>query len=197
MTAQSRFETAIRRFDELNSDDPNVEILDGVPHPKEIVYAERMTRWVEKLDSSASETLRLAARSQHLCRWKIPRADFPMDRAGYHRWRTTLYGFHADTAAEALRAAGYDEESIDRVRGLLQKRRLKTNADMQTLEDAAALVFLENHLAEFAERDDIDEAKLLDILRKTWKKMSTRGHEAALGLELPENAGEAMRKALG
>ena len=38
MTAQMRFEAALRRFDEENARDPNQEIVEGV-QPRELVYA--------------------------------------------------------------------------------------------------------------------------------------------------------------
>jgi hypothetical protein len=155
-----------------------------------------MSAWVQKLNPAASEALRLAARSQHIRRWQIPRSSYPMDRAGYHRWRTALYAFHADAVEGILRDAGYDGETIGTVRRLLSKKDLKTNRDMQTLEDAAALVFLEFHLAEFSRRPDMDEQKLVDILRKTWKKMSSRGHSAAKGIEFPPELSKLLKFAL-
>jgi hypothetical protein len=196
MSDTDRFQRAIRSIDEANSEDPNFEVDDGVAQPKELLYSMRMQRWVEVLDPQAPEALRIAARSQHIRRWEIPRSDYPMDRSGYLRWRTKLYAFHADTAAELLRAADYDDESIERVRTLLQKRNLRTDADVQTLEDAAALVFLDHHLEDFVKRDDIGEEKALDIIRKTWKKMTERGHEAAAALELSSESTALLKKAL-
>ncbi len=119
-----------------------------------------------------------------------------MDRKGYLRWRTALYTHHADTASELLRAAEYEQETIERVRSLLQKRNLRTDLDVQTLEDAAAMVFLDHHLDDFLRRDDIGEEKAIDIIRKTWNKMTERGHEAASALELSPPAGALVKKAL-
>ena len=196
MTDADRFQRAIRSIDEANSEDPNSEVDGGVAHPKELLYGMRMQRWVEVLDPDAPEALRIAARSQHIRRWEIPRSDYPMDRKGYLRWRTTLYAFHADTASELLRAVDYDDGTIERVRTLLQKRNLRTDADVQTLEDAAALVFLEHHLEDFLKRDDIGEEKAIDIIRKTWNKMTERGHEAAADLELSSRSSALLEKAL-
>ena len=196
MNDTDRFQRAIRSIDESNGEDPNSEIVDGVAQPKEVVYGMRMQKWVEELDPGAPEALRIAARSQHIRRWEIPRSDYPMDRKGYLRWRTTLYGFHADTASELLRATDYDDETIERVRALLQKRNLRTDADVQTLEDAAALVFLEHHLDDFLNRDDIGEEKAINIIRKTWKKMTERGHEAASALELSAESTALLERAL-
>ena len=196
MSDADRFQRAIRSIAEANGEDPNSEVDDGVAQPKELLYGMRMQRWVEALDPHAPEALRIAARSQHIRRWEIPRSDYPMDRKGYLRWRTTLYAFHADTASEILRAADYDEETIGRVRTLLQKRNLRTDADVQTLEDAAALVFPDHHLEDFLKRDDIGEEKAIEIIRKTWNKMTERGHKAAAGLELAPASTALLEKAL-
>ncbi len=191
-----RFQRVIRSIDQANGEDPNSEVVDGVAWPKEQLYGMRMQEWVEELDPGASEALRIAARSQHIRRWEIPRSDYPMDRRGYLRWRTTLYAFHADRASEILRAQEYDAETIEHVRSLLQKRNLRADTDVQTLEDAAALVFLVHHLDDFLERDDIAEEKAIDIIRKTWKKMTERGHEAASALALSDESTALLEKAL-
>ncbi len=196
MSDTDRFERAIQSIDQANGEDPNSELVDGLARPKELVYGERMLKWVEQLDPQAPEALRLAARSQHIRRWEIPRSDYPMDRKGYLRWRTTLYTFHADRASELLRAAGYDDETIERVRTLLQKRNLRTDTDVQTLEDAAALVFLDHHLDDFLSRDDIKEGKAIVIIRTTWKKMTERGHAAASALVLSPESTALLKKAL-
>ena len=196
MSETDRFQRAIWSIDEANREDPSSEVVDGVTQPKELLYGMRMQKWVEELDPGAPEALRIAARSQHIRRWEIPRGGYPMDRKGYLRWRTTLYGFHADKASELLRAVDYDDETIERVRALLQKRNLRTDADVQTLEDAAALVFLEHHLDDFLYRDDIGEEKAIEIIRKTWKKMTERGHVAASALELSPESTALLEKAL-
>jgi hypothetical protein len=196
MSDTDRFQRVIRSIDQANGEDPNSEVVDGVAQPKEQLYGMRMQKWVEELDPGASEALRIAARSQHIRRWKIPRSDYPMDRKGYLRWRTTLYAFHADRASEILRAQEYDAETIEHVRTLLQKRNLRTDTDVQTLEDAAALVFLVHHLDDFLKRDDIGEEKAIDIIRKTWKKMTKRGHEAASALTLSDESTALLEKAL-
>ena len=197
MGETGRFERAIRYIDEANREDPKSENVDGVATPKELVYGERMQRWVERLDPHAPEALRIAARSQHIRRWEIPRNEYPMDRKGYLRWRTTLYAHHADKASEILRAVAYDDATIERVRSLLQKKNLRGDADVQTLEDAAALVFLVHHLDDFSARADIGEEKAIDIVRKTWSKMTERGHQAASRLELSAESMALIEKALG
>ena len=178
MVADSeRFHQAMHRFDEANGEDPYHEIVDGVAYPKELLYAQRLTSWLEHFAPEASEALRLAARSQHIRRWVIPRDHYPMDRRGYLLWRTTLSKFHADTAAAILRDVGYEEVMIQRVRSLLRKEGLRRDPEVQCLEDVICLVFLENYCAEFAGQHDA--AKALSVLRKTWSKMSPRGHEVA------------------
>jgi hypothetical protein len=178
MAAESeRFREAIRRFDAANSEDPHHEVVDGVAYPKELLYAQRLTTWLARFAPEASEALHLAARSQHIRRWAIPRDRYPMDRRGYLLWRTTLAKFHADTAATILREVGYEESMIQRVRSLLRKEGLKRDPEVQCLEDVICLVFLESYCAEFAGQHEVGKA--LGILRKTWSKMSPRGHEVA------------------
>ena len=189
-----RFEAAIRRFDDANRADPNREVFEGREHPREVLYAQRMTHWLDRLAPEASEPLRLAARSQHLCRWQIPRHEYPMDRPGYYRWRTRLYAFHAEKAGEILREVGYDAATVARVQELLRKLRIKSDPEMQLLEDVICLVFLENYFADFSRQHD--EAKLITILQKTWRKMSPQGQQAALQLPLSGEARALVEKAL-
>ncbi len=177
-----RLQQAFDRFDRANADDPRTDLVDGVAQPKELVYARRMIDQLDRFAPDAPEPLRLAARCQHIRRWTIPRSDFPVGRTGYRRWRTTLAGHHAQTAATILRDVGYDDATIDRVETLLRKKNLKSDHDVQTLEDVVCLVFLQHYLAGFA--SEHEEKKVVDILRKTWRKMSGRGHAAAAGIEL-------------
>jgi len=189
-----RFNAAIARFDAANADDPTTEVFQGAVYPKELLYAQRMTAWLDNLAPDASEALRLAVRCQHIQRWTIPRHTYAMDRHGYLRWRTTLAKFHADTAAAILRDMGYDDATIQRVQTLLRKERLKRDPEVQCLEDVICLVFLEHYLAAFATQHD--EVKVLDILRKTWTKMSPRGHEVALTLPMSPEARRLVEQAL-
>jgi hypothetical protein len=185
MNDTSRFDQAVRLIDDANGQDP---------HGKELLYSRRMSQWLDRIEPGASEALRLAARAQHVRRWTIPRSDYPMDRLGYLKWRTTLYKFHADEAAAILRGVGYDEATITRVGSLIRKERLKADLEAQTLEDVICLVFLENYFAEFAQQHD--EEKVVGILRKTWKKMSDRGRGVALTLDMPAEARRLVERAL-
>jgi len=179
----ARFDRALARIDAANALDPNRETVGGRERPKELVYAERMTAMLRRFAPDASEILRLAVRCQHIQRWTIARSEYAMDRIGYLQWRKRLYKFHAQTAGDILRDAGYDEATIERVGTLLKKEGIKSDADVQTLEDVVDLVFLESYLADFVARHgQYDLAKFTDILAKTAKKMSARGRESAVTL---------------
>ena len=195
---QDRYSRAIARFDAANAEDPNEDIVDGQARPKELVYAERMTAMLARFAPAASEVLRLAARCQHIQRWKIPRGDYTMDRIGYLQWRKRLNKFHAQVAGDILRDVGYDESTVARVGALLKKEALKADPDAQALEDVVGLVFLESYLAGFvAAHAQYDPAKFVDILAKTAKKMSPRGRAAALTLvSLPQEVASAVRGAM-
>jgi hypothetical protein len=189
-----RFHRAIGRFDEENSHDPNTELVDGKPQPRELVYAKRLSAWVHKLAPNASEVLQLAARCQHICRWTIPRDKYPMDRAGYLKWRTELKNFHAAKAGAILREVGYDEEAVGKVQDLNLKKNFPKDSDCRVLEDALCLLFLEHQFADLAAR--FDEAKMLNAVQKTWIKMSPRGREEALKIPMNEQALTLVAKAL-
>jgi hypothetical protein len=190
-----RFSEAWRRFDEENGRDPNVVVVDEVAHPQELLYAERVTGWVLRLNPEASEQLLLAARSQHICRWTIPRHTYEMTRVGYLRWRSDLKQFHADKAAEILREVGYDPETIAKVRDLNLKKHLGRDPDCQVIEDALCLVTLQHQLADLVAKTE--RGKMIEILRKTWKKMSPLGREHALTLSFSEEEKGVIEEALG
>ncbi len=163
----------------------------------ELVYGERIEAWVVKLAPDASEILRLAARCQHLERWTTPRDTYPMDKVGYHAWRRGLYVKQAERAREILLASGVAEAEAVEVATWVSKTGLKTNPGTQALEDAACLVFLENEIADFAaSHADYTEEKFIDILRKTWRKMSPAAQAAALALDLPAPIAALVRRAV-
>ncbi len=166
--------------------------------PAELVYADRMEAWVLRLVPEAGALLRLAARSQHLERWSVPRDTFPLDKPGYHAWRKSLYVKQAERARSLLLEAGVPAEEADAVATWVSKTGLKTNAGTQALEDAACLVFLENEIAGFAaEHADYDEAKFIGILQRTWRKMSEPAREFALRLELAPAIRALVLRAVG
>ncbi len=180
-----RFSRVIALFDAANAEDPNLD--EG--QPKELLYAQRMSAMLARFAPEAPESVQLAVRAQHIQRWKTPRSSYPMDRQGYLQWRTGLYRFHAETAGRIMRESGYEEAMIGRVQAAVGKKGLKVNAETQLLEDVTDLVFLEYYLAGFAaQHPDYDEAKWIDILRKTWQKMSQEAREFVLAgkVSLPE-----------
>jgi hypothetical protein len=189
-----RFEAAWQRFDEENARDPNVETVDDKPVPRELAYARWLSEWVLRLDSAASEPLRLAARCQHLCRWTIPRSSYPMTRAGYLKWREALKQFHARRAGEILREVGYGEEMITRVQRLNLKSDFPDDPESRVLEDALCLVFLERQLRELADKTSDD--KVINALQKSWKKMTAAGRAAALKLSYAPRERALLDKAL-
>jgi hypothetical protein len=189
-----RLNATLSAFDEANLQDPNTEQVNGNAVAKEWIYGQRMSEQLHKFCQSPSETLQLAARSQHICRWKIPRSDYPMDRSGYKKWRLDLAQMHGDIAGEIMSHNGYEESIVTRVKDLLLKRSLKRDEEVQILEDVACLVFIEFYLEDFATKHDED--KLIDIIRKTWNKMSATGHEAALKLPLSPAMFTLVSKAL-
>ncbi|HTJ79537.1 MAG TPA: DUF4202 domain-containing protein [Rariglobus sp.] len=163
----------------------------------ELVYADRVEAWVVKLIPDAPPILRLAARSQHLERWLTPRATFPDGKVGYLNWRRSLYVKQADRARQLLLTAGVSAPEADEVRTWVSKTGLKTNAGTQALEDAAVLVFLENEIGAFAaQHADYPREKFVDILKKTWRKLSPAAQQAALGLDLPPAIAGLVREAL-
>ena len=189
-----RIAAAFRAFDRANGRDPNVEEVDGARVPRELAYARRMSQWLEQLYPEASDALRLAARSQHLERWSKPRGSYPDGRVGYLTWRRDLARYHAERAGQLLSGLGFAADDVARVQALLRKERLKQDPEAQALEDVACLVFLAHYFAPFARRHSRD--KVCEIIRKTWRKMSNRGHEAALALEMEPEIRDLVLDAL-
>lgn len=163
----------------------------------ELVYADRVEAWVARLVPAAAPTLLLAARSQHLERWLTPRNTFPEGKVGYLSWRRSLYVKQAERARTFLLEAGVPAAEADDVATWVSKTGLKTNPGTQALEDAAVLVFLENEISTFAaQHADYPREKFVDILRKTWRKLSPAAQQFALGLELPPAIAALVRDAL-
>lgn len=190
-----RFTKTIALFDAANAQDPNQE--EGLP--KELLYAQRMTEMIGRFAPDASEVAQLAVRAQHIKRWTVPRSNYPLGKPGYFAWRTGLYRFHAETAGELMRQAGYDEATIAQVMAAVGKEGIKTNPDTQLLEDVSSLVFIEHYMQGFAgQHADYSEDKWLGIIRKTWKKMSEAARVFATsgGIQLPEALLPLITKAL-
>jgi hypothetical protein len=185
-----RFNRAIRRFDEENGRDPHAE----AGRPREVVYAERLTGWVLRLRPDAGESLRLAARCQHICRWQSPRESHPPTRAGYLTWRAELKKFHAEKSGAILREAGYDEATIRRVQSLNLKQNFPADDECRVLEDALCLVFLEFQFAALAAKSD--DEKMINALRKSWAKMTEAARTEALKLNYGEHERKLIERAL-
>ena len=191
---RDRFEEAIRRFDEENARDPNIEVVKGDPQPRELIYSRWLTEWVLKLCPAAGEGLRLAARCQHLSRWQSPRDSYPMTRAGYLQWRAELKKFHAQKSGEILHAVGYDDKMIRRVEELNLKTNFPQDPESCVLEDALCLVFLERQFADLA-RKTADE-KMINALQKSWKKMTPAAHAQALMIHFGPHEKGLIERAL-
>ncbi len=176
-TSIDQFKKAIEAFDAYNQNDPNKEEYNGKVFSKEVLYAQRMTNWLHQFAPDAPDYIKLAARCQHIGRWEIARDHFPMDKKGYLKWRSQEKIHHAKVAEEILTTCQYDAEIIDKVKFLLLKKDLFTNADTQLLEDVICLVFIEFYIEAFAAKHDDD--KMVAIIKKTLKKMSSKGIDAA------------------
>ena len=187
---------AYAAIDAANSRDPRTVVVDGQPLPANLVYGQRMSHELARFAPEAGTALRIAARGQHLERWIIPRASYPMDRAGYHRWRIALRDHHAARLAEILGALGFEEATVARVGAIVRKERLGHDPEVQVLEDVACIVFLKYELAAFVATYAGDEAKLAGILAKTWRKMSPAGHAAALALPPPPDVAALLDQGL-
>ena len=190
-----RLAVALAAVDAANADDPHTIVVGGVVRPKELTHAEMMTRWVRRLSPGCSDEQLIAARAHHLRRWAIPRDTYPRDRAGYLRWRTAQQRQHAEDVASIMRDAGYGEESVERVQAIVRKRGLGRDPEVQVHEDALCLVFLETQFDELAESVG-DEARMVEILRKTAAKMSPAGLAAARTLPLSAEGAALLGRAL-
>lgn len=195
---QDRFNRAIALFDDLNSKDPNREILDGKEQPKELLYAERITEMLKRYVLDPSESLQLAARCQHIQRWKIGRKDFPITKPGYYQWRKSLRSLHASIARNILREVGYEESVIDQVCSLVKKEGQESDSEVQTLEDVVVMVFIENYLEEFiCNHQSFDETKIVDIVNKSLRKMTPEGRKTMLTtIKVPSTLLPVIKKAL-
>jgi len=191
---QTKFESAITIIDNKNSEDIHIEYFKGKEFPKELLYSQRMSQKLLEFKPNTSEELQLAVRAQHICRWKIARSEYTMDRVGYIKWREKLKKMHAEITSDILKDVGYDSEFIYRVSFLIRKKSIKKDEGTQTMEDVICLVFLEYYFEEFAAKHS--DKKLIDILRKTWKKMSAKGHAEVLKLNFSLKSESLIKQAI-
>jgi len=182
LTSSSRYNAVIAAIDVANAADPNIIEAEGQAEPAELVYGRRMSATLARMAPDASEPLQIAARGQHIERWRLARKSYPEGRAGYLRWRKDAKELHARRLGDIMAKAGYDAYHIERVGALVRKDRLKLDAEAQLLEDVVCVVFLEHYLTPFMAKTE--PAKLPGILAKTWKKMSDSGHAEALKLNV-------------
>ncbi len=190
----NKLDKAFKLFDEYNKQDSHIITRNGIDHPAEYFYALQLYNWVKKLDPNASETLLLASRAQHIGRWKIPRDTYPQGKAGYYKWRTELAKFHAEVVNELMQQAGYNEETIKKVRHIILKEDLRKDEEVQAMENALCLVFLEFQYEDFIKKHD-DES-VIRILRKTWNKMTEQGRIAALSLDYSDRGKKLIMQAI-
>ena len=191
-------------IDEINSQDTNITVYNDESYPKELIYGQRMTACLQKYWPHASELLQIAVRAQHIKRWHLKRTEFAQGKAGYYKWRIALGKFHAELTAKIMVENGYSEVEAEQTASIICKENLKNksdsqlNADSQTLEDVACLVFLEHYFDEFSAKylAEDNEAKIIRIVQLTWKKMSDEAHDIALKMALPDHLAALVGKAL-
>jgi NTP pyrophosphatase (non-canonical NTP hydrolase) len=193
MAAQN-YEAAISLIDEAHAQDPNIAIVGGSSIPYELHYAHKMSHYLTLRAPDASPILQVAIRAQHFRRWEIPRDSYPMTKPGYLNWRSFLKKRQADLASAICVGCNFTTEEAEEVAKLIRKEDLKKNEETQVLEDVACLVFLDDQFEAFEKGHD--EEKIITILRKTWGKMSERGHELALQIPMSESSKALVEKAL-
>ena len=189
-----KLQKCLSLIDQANNDDPKQTLINGELINNETLYSQRMFNTLQAFVNDASEPLTLACYAQHVCRWKSSRRDYPEGLEGYLKWRTDLAKLHASTLAEAMQVAEYSVEEIKRAKHIIQKRKLKSDSEVQTLEDVSCLVFLNYYFGPFASKHS--DEKIIDIVQKTWAKMSDNGHQAALKLSLEPKLQTLVEKAL-
>jgi hypothetical protein len=190
----NKLEIAFSLFDTYNQQDSEILTHNGISYASEYFYALQLHRWVLELYPNASESLLLASRSQHIGRWEVKRNTYPEGRVGYLNWRSNLAKHHAEIANSLLLKAGYEGEILEDVKKIILKKGIKTDIEVQTIEDALCLVFLEFQFEDFSKKHEEDA--LIRILQKTWSKMSESGRSAALTLNYSVEAKEIILKAL-
>jgi hypothetical protein len=193
MLTGSRYDSVIAAIDSANAADPNSIEVDGQRQAAELVYGRRMSATLTRMAPTASEPLRIAARGQHIERWRSPRKSYPNGRAGYLKWRKDLKDVHAQRLGEIMADAGYEASEIARVGALVRKEKLKLDPEAQLLEDVVCVVFLEHYLAAFMAKTE--PSKMPGILAKTWRKMSDFGHAEALKLAVPPQVMRLLEQA--
>lgn len=189
-----KLNNTLSAIDAINNEDPNSTLIDEKEQPKELIYGHHMTACINQYWPEANELLQIAVRAQHIKRWHLKRTEFPQGKAGYLKWRIEQGKFHAQLTKSLMLENGYTEEESETTAKILRKEKLKSNADTQTLEDVACLVFLQYYFNDFAAKHT--EEKIVRILQLTWRKMSEDAHNIALSLTLPDHLAALVGKAL-
>ena len=189
-----RLKEVISAIDAANDADPTRITKNGTTCGAARLYGERMTAWLQALAPEASELLQIAVRAQHLERFKLPRSAFPMGKPGYFRWRNEQKRRHAARLTELMNAAGYNDEEADRAAAMVRKDNLRFDPEVQLMEDCACLVFLQYEFAGFAAPHP--DEKVIDILAKSWAKMSERARAEAVKLNLPDHLAPLVQQAV-
>jgi len=192
----NKLDAAFQLFDAYNKQDPRNFEWDGNNYPQEYFFAIKLHDWILKLDPAASEELLLASRSQHIGRWEMPRESYPEGREPYLKWRKDLAQHHATITSNLMKQAGYGAAEIERVGQIILKKRIKVDADVQTMENALCLVFLQYQYEDFRKKYENDPDKMINILRKSLLKMDSHGHSFALGLNFTPQGLDLIKQAM-
>lgn len=192
VSSDPRLKIVFDAIDAVNDEDPTPETgPDGHPVPAALLYGQRMHSELLRVAPDAGDLLRIAARGQHIARWKRPRADYPEGREGYLNWRRDLGAYHATRVGAIMASAGYEAEDTEKVGRMLRKEGIKRDPDVQQLEDVICLVFLRWYFAPFAAKHEPDA--ILRIVQKTARKMSAEGRALALSeFDLPPDLAAAF-----
>ncbi|MEX0316308.1 MAG: DUF4202 domain-containing protein [Ruegeria sp.] len=183
-----RMQAVLDAIDAANAADPRMD--EG--QPEALLYGRRMSEELARLVPEASEVLQIAARGQHVERWKLARSEYPEGRAGYLAWRKAQGAYHATVVMGMMSQAGYGSEEADAVGRMLRKEGIKRDSEVQALEDVICFVFLKWYFAPFAEKHSAE--KIQRIVEKTARKMSAEARVRTLEeFDLPEDLAAAFR----
>ncbi len=184
----ARKHAVLDAIDAANAKDPNIE--DG--QPEALLYGKRMSAELDRLFPDASDPLQLAARGQHIERWKLARTEYPEGRAGYLAWRKAQAVHHADRVMALMAQGGYGPEDAESAGRMLRKQGIKRDAEVQALEDVICFVFLKWYFQPFAGKHSAE--KIQSIVEKTARKMSSDGRARVLAeFDLPDHLATAFQ----
>jgi hypothetical protein len=192
---EKRLQRVFAAIDAVNAEDPHMIEVDGRQVPAELVYGRRITETLHRMVADPSEPMRIAARGQHIGRWRLARKSYPEGRAGYLAWRRQQRVNQAEKLGQIMATEGYGADDIARVGTLIRKENMLADAEVQLFEDVICVMFFEHYLGDFVSR--VEEEKLADILIKTWGRMSPPGRRYALMLDLPDIVTRLMQRELG